>query len=97
MARVPVRIIVTETQEKAEQALGELKAGADFAAVAKHGVKGEGSAAAANKTVLTELAELLAEGKLEIPIARVYPLEQVREAYQELASGHTHGKIVLIP
>ena len=33
--RVPVRIIVMETQEKAEQVLGELKAGADFAAVAK--------------------------------------------------------------
>ncbi len=30
-----MRIIVTETQEKAEHALGELKAGADFAAVAK--------------------------------------------------------------
>ena len=35
VARVPVRIIVTETQEKAEHALGELNAGADFAAVAK--------------------------------------------------------------
>src|ERR1700685_3870445 len=35
VARVPVRIIVTETQEKAEQALGELKDGADFSAVAK--------------------------------------------------------------
>jgi tetratricopeptide (TPR) repeat protein len=35
VARVPVRIIVTETQEKAEHVLGELKAGADFAAVAK--------------------------------------------------------------
>ena len=33
--RVPVRIIVLETQEKAEHVLGELKAGADFAAVAK--------------------------------------------------------------
>src|ERR1700689_1829941 len=33
--RFPVRIIVLETQEKAEHVLGELKAGADFAAVAK--------------------------------------------------------------
>src|ERR1700722_15444171 len=33
--RVPVRIIVLETQEKAEHVLGELKAGGDFAAVAK--------------------------------------------------------------
>jgi parvulin-like peptidyl-prolyl isomerase len=35
VARVPVRIIVVETQEKAEHILGELKAGADFATVAK--------------------------------------------------------------
>jgi hypothetical protein len=35
VAQVPVRIIVTETQEKAEHIPGELKAGADFAPVAK--------------------------------------------------------------
>jgi len=31
------------------------------------------------------------------PIAATYPLSQVREAYQRLASGHILGKIVLIP
>jgi parvulin-like peptidyl-prolyl isomerase len=35
VARVPVRIIVVETQDKAEHVLGELKAGADFATVAR--------------------------------------------------------------
>jgi hypothetical protein len=35
VAEVPVRIIVIETPEKAEHVLSELKAGADFAAVAK--------------------------------------------------------------
>src|ERR1700691_1041177 len=35
VTRVPVRIIVVETQDKAEHVLGELKAGADFATVAK--------------------------------------------------------------
>ena len=35
VAKVPMRIIVMETPEKAEHVLGELKAGADFAAVAK--------------------------------------------------------------
>ncbi len=34
-AKVPVRIIVMETQDKAEHVLAELKGGADFAAVAK--------------------------------------------------------------
>lgn len=35
--------------------------------------------------------------RFEIPIARVYPLEEVRDAYRELARRHTHGKIVLTP
>ena len=70
---------------------------ADFAAVQAHGVKAEGSAAAARADVLAELAGMVAAGELEIPIARTYPLEQVREAYADLAKGHTRGKIVLVP
>jgi len=44
-----------------------------------------------------ELAGLIADGQLEVPIANVYPLAQVREAYTELERRHTHGKIVLRP
>ena len=32
-----------------------------------------------------------------MPIARVYPLDEVREAYRELEQRHTRGKIVLRP
>jgi NADPH:quinone reductase-like Zn-dependent oxidoreductase len=32
-----------------------------------------------------------------VPIARTYPLEQVRDAYRELEGHHTQGKIVLRP
>ena len=39
----------------------------------------------------------MANGSLEVPIAATYPLEQVRDAYAELAQGHTLGKIVLLP
>jgi NADPH:quinone reductase-like Zn-dependent oxidoreductase len=69
----------------------------DFAAAAKYGVKTEGSHEAANAEVLAELAGLLAAGRLEIPIARVYPLAEVRDAYRELEQRHTRGKIVLEP
>ncbi len=69
----------------------------DFAAAAKYGVKTAGSSAAANATVLGELAGLIDTGRLEIPIAKVYPLDAVRDAYQDLARRHTHGKIVLVP
>jgi NADPH:quinone reductase-like Zn-dependent oxidoreductase len=43
------------------------------------------------------LAGLIAGGHLGVPIANVYPLAQVREAYTELERRHTCGKIVLRP
>ncbi|MFZ0668663.1 MAG: NADP-dependent oxidoreductase [Acidimicrobiales bacterium] len=61
------------------------------------GAKVEGSGDASTTEVLTEMAELVASGQIEIPIAATYPLEQVRDAYEELEARHTHGKIVLIP
>ncbi|HEX4229876.1 MAG TPA: NADP-dependent oxidoreductase [Bryobacteraceae bacterium] len=67
----------------------------DFAAAEKHGVKTEGSMDAANSDVLGQLAALMAAGRLEIPIAKVYPLDNVRDAYRELEQRHTRGKIVL--
>jgi NADPH:quinone reductase-like Zn-dependent oxidoreductase len=68
-----------------------------FDAVEKYGVKAEGNAAGASGTVLAELAGLIEAGELEVPIAATYPLAQVREAYGHLATGHVHGKIVLLP
>jgi NADPH:quinone reductase-like Zn-dependent oxidoreductase len=68
---------------------------ARFDAVAKYGVKAEGSSAGASASVLAELAGLIAAGDLEVPVAATFPLDQVQEAYRELASGHTRGKIVL--
>ena len=71
---------------------------ADFAAAAKHGVQTVGGAEAGpGAEVLAELAALIADGYLDVPIANVYPLAQVREAYTELERRHTHGKIVLAP
>jgi NADPH:quinone reductase-like Zn-dependent oxidoreductase len=70
---------------------------ADFSAPQKYGVKAEGNSAAASADVLAELTGLVASGKLEVPIADVYPLDRVQDAYRELEQGHTHGKIVLRP
>jgi NADPH:quinone reductase-like Zn-dependent oxidoreductase len=69
----------------------------DFAAAAKYGVKTEGNYEGATADVLAELAGLLATGRLEIPIAKVYPLAEVRDAYRELEQHHARGKIVLEP
>jgi NADPH:quinone reductase-like Zn-dependent oxidoreductase len=69
----------------------------DWAAAQQYGVKTEGTAAAASAEVLAQLIELVDSGQLEVPIARVYPLDEVRDAYRELERRHTRGKIVLVP
>jgi len=67
-----------------------------FDAVREYGVKSEGNAVGASAATLEELAQLVAAGELEVPIAATYPLDQVREAYARLATGHVRGKIVLL-
>jgi NADPH:quinone reductase-like Zn-dependent oxidoreductase len=70
---------------------------ADNEAAQRHGVKTDGNMVGASAEVLAELAGLIDKGVLEIPIAAVYPLSEVREAYRELERRHTRGKIVLRP
>lgn len=69
----------------------------DFAAAEKYNVKADGSSAASSADVLRELSLLVGKGLLEVPIAGVYPLDEVREAYRDLERRHTRGKIVLRP
>ena len=69
----------------------------DFAAAEQFGVKTAGSADADNAEVLGSLAALVADGKLDVPIAGVLPLDDVRKAYQTLEQRHTRGKLVLRP
>jgi NADPH:quinone reductase len=61
------------------------------------GAKTEGSSDASSPEVLIEMAELVAAGKIEVPIAAEYPLDEVREAFEQLEDRHTLGKIVLVP
>jgi NADPH:quinone reductase-like Zn-dependent oxidoreductase len=69
----------------------------DFSAAEKFGAKSAGNADASNAAVLAELAKLIADAQLDVPIANVYPLSEVREAYRALEQRHTRGKIVLRP
>jgi len=61
------------------------------------GAKTEGSSDASSSEILGEMAELVAAGKIEVPIAATYPLDEVREAFEQLEDRHTLGKIVLVP
>jgi NADPH:quinone reductase-like Zn-dependent oxidoreductase len=55
----------------------------------------DASPQASDPAILAAMAEHVSWGRLTMPIAAIYPLEQVRAAYTELAAGHGHGKIVL--
>jgi NADPH2:quinone reductase len=61
------------------------------------GTKAEGSGAGSTPEILSAVAELVASGDIEVPIAGTYPLEKVQDAYAELEQRHTRGKIVLVP
>jgi NADPH:quinone reductase len=44
-----------------------------------------------------ELARLASDGKLRVVVAAAYPLAEAAAAHRLLATGHAHGKIVLVP
>jgi NADPH:quinone reductase-like Zn-dependent oxidoreductase len=70
---------------------------ADFEAVKRFGVQSKGGADAATAAVLPELASLVAQNELEVPIAGVFALDDVREAFRQVELRHTRGKLVLRP
>jgi len=69
----------------------------DWPAAEKYGTQTDGNMAGGKPEVLAELAGLIADGRIEVPIARTYPLSEVRAAYREVETRHTLGKIVLLP
>ena len=46
---------------------------------------------------LAGLADAIAAGELQIPIAQTFPLEEVVEAFTTLEGSHAPGKIVILP
>jgi NADPH:quinone reductase-like Zn-dependent oxidoreductase len=47
--------------------------------------------------VVAELADLVAQGELELPIAGIFALDDVRDAFRQVELRHTRGKLVLRP
>ena len=68
---------------------------ADGAAVLEYGVHSDAQEEAASPAVWATLADMAAEGQFTIPVAQVYPLEEVAQAYRDVATRHTSGKRVL--
>ncbi|MEU0468593.1 NADP-dependent oxidoreductase [Amycolatopsis sp. NPDC006131] len=68
---------------------------ADGRAVQRYGVHSAAQEQADEPEIWAELAALAAGGELTIPVAAIYPMERVREAYQDLGTRHVRGKRVL--
>ena len=71
----------------------------DFAAAAALGVRnglGEGEAIL-RYDVLSDFAQLAAEGRFTVPIARTFALKDWRQALDISQSGHAHGKLLVLP
>lgn len=61
------------------------------------GVKFTHLIAQASVPDLDHLRELADAGHLQVPIARAFPLTDIRQAFEQMESRHTTGKIVIIP
>jgi NADPH:quinone reductase-like Zn-dependent oxidoreductase len=76
---------------------------ANFARAPKEGVKllGGGPGADAGTEVRDaarpELARLAGEGRLRVLVASTYPLDDAADAHRQILTGHTTGKLVLLP
>jgi NADPH:quinone reductase-like Zn-dependent oxidoreductase len=68
---------------------------ADGYAVRKYGTHFAAQEDANTPEIWTVIAELMAAGRIVVPIARAYPLDEVQAAYRDLATRHVRGKRVL--
>ncbi len=64
-------------------------------ALASKGAKGELAANQPKQEWLKEVAQLIDEGKVKVPISKVYPLHKVAEAHSDSESRRVLGKLVL--
>jgi NADPH:quinone reductase-like Zn-dependent oxidoreductase len=70
----------------------------DFAAAEELGVRDSFHEDRAQRVdALPEFAQLAADGKFTVPIARAFPLDEWRAALQISLSGHARGKLLLFP
>jgi NADPH:quinone reductase-like Zn-dependent oxidoreductase len=67
----------------------------DPLAAEKHGVRMAMVAVTPNGERLAQMARLIDDGKLEVVIDSVFPLEQAAEAHRHVERGHACGKVIL--
>jgi NADPH:quinone reductase-like Zn-dependent oxidoreductase len=68
---------------------------ADGRATRQYEVHSDAQEQAASPALWAQLALMSAAGRFTVPIAQVYPLERVQDAYRDVATRHARGKRVL--
>jgi NADPH:quinone reductase-like Zn-dependent oxidoreductase len=61
----------------------------------KHGIRGTPLNVEANSEELAEIGKLIDDKKIKVIVSQTFPLSEAMKAQQQVATGHTRGKIVL--
>jgi NADPH:quinone reductase-like Zn-dependent oxidoreductase len=61
----------------------------------KHGVHGAALSVDPNSEELSEIGKLIDEKKVRVFVSQTFPLSEAMKAQEQVATGHTRGKIVL--
>ena len=61
----------------------------------KHGIRGAALSVDPNSEELNEIGKLIDEKKIRVIVSQTFPLPEAMKAQEQVATGHTRGKIVL--
>jgi NADPH:quinone reductase-like Zn-dependent oxidoreductase len=61
----------------------------------KHGIRGASLGVEPDSNELTEIGKLIDEKKIKVIVSQTFPLSEAIKAQEQIATGHTRGKIVL--
>jgi NADPH:quinone reductase-like Zn-dependent oxidoreductase len=67
----------------------------DQAELDKYGIRGATLSVEPNSDELAEIGKLIDEKKVRVIVSQTFPLSEARKAQEQVATGHTRGKIVL--
>src|SRR5438132_8415776 len=67
----------------------------DQAELDKHGIRGASLGVEPDSNKLTEIGKLIDEKKIKVIVSQTFPLSEAIKAQEQIATGHTRGKIVL--
>ena len=61
----------------------------------KHGIRGVALDVEPNSEELAQIGKLIDDKKIKVIVSQTFPLAEARKAQEQVATGHTRGKIVL--